>query len=360
VEELSRYLVELSSLFQKRDDILDALRNEIRVTHAGLVGQMIRAMQQHHQQQDPKQPSDDVYHNIVASARRSLEQDMVQGLQDNLNAQSDLLKRILEENAYFCRARGGSSAAAAAMPVSPSSTGDRSILKIEDALEEIDQLDKHLKEGRAFYNVVIPKLEKLQQQVGDVSARLTIDRCDFDDKARRRHQEAEDARMAASMSSSTSPSNNINSNITTNNNDIPTGNNNNNNNSASVGSPRNPPASGYCIEPSAATRSPVIEHQRRISDSSNFDAGGSISSGSHNSVHGNPGGGGGGVVQSVASSSLSSSLPSVPLYDEPGVRVDDEKVASLVAMDFEPDKVVAALKKYDNNVEQAINDLLSG
>ena len=46
-------------------------------------------------------------------------------------------------------------------------------------------------------------------------------------------------------------------------------------------------------------------------------------------------------------------------HDEPVVRVDDEKVASLVAMDFDPDKVVAALKKYDNNVEQALNDLLS-
>jgi hypothetical protein len=46
-------------------------------------------------------------------------------------------------------------------------------------------------------------------------------------------------------------------------------------------------------------------------------------------------------------------------HNEPRVRVDDEKVASLVAMDFDPDKVVAALKKYDNNVEQALNELLS-
>lgn len=39
--------------------------------------------------------------------------------------------------------------------------------------------------------------------------------------------------------------------------------------------------------------------------------------------------------------------------------VDDEKVANLVAMDFEFEKVVKALRKHDNNFEQALNDLLS-
>jgi UBA/TS-N domain len=39
--------------------------------------------------------------------------------------------------------------------------------------------------------------------------------------------------------------------------------------------------------------------------------------------------------------------------------VDDEKVANLVAMDFEFEKVVSALRKHDNNLEQALNDLLS-
>jgi len=39
--------------------------------------------------------------------------------------------------------------------------------------------------------------------------------------------------------------------------------------------------------------------------------------------------------------------------------VDDEKVATLVGMDFDPDKVVAALEKHNNNVDQALNELLS-
>ena len=39
--------------------------------------------------------------------------------------------------------------------------------------------------------------------------------------------------------------------------------------------------------------------------------------------------------------------------------VDDEKVATLVNMEFDPAKVVAALKKHNNNVDQALNELLS-
>jgi UBA/TS-N domain len=45
--------------------------------------------------------------------------------------------------------------------------------------------------------------------------------------------------------------------------------------------------------------------------------------------------------------------------DDQRTFVDDEKVANLVAMDFEFEKVVTALRKHDNNLEQALNDLLS-
>jgi hypothetical protein len=38
--------------------------------------------------------------------------------------------------------------------------------------------------------------------------------------------------------------------------------------------------------------------------------------------------------------------------------VDDLKVAHLVAMDFDPDKVVAALKRHHNDIDQALNELL--
>jgi len=39
--------------------------------------------------------------------------------------------------------------------------------------------------------------------------------------------------------------------------------------------------------------------------------------------------------------------------------VDDEKVATLVAMEFDAEKVVAALEKHSNDMDQALNELLS-
>ena len=165
------------------------------------------------------------------------------------------LDAILSENEQFMmsRERNGNTQSA-----------DSCIVMIEDAIEEIEQLSKHLKEGRDFYDVVIPKLEKLKQQVGDVSARLTVERLEFDDKASRNRQEEEDALMAKRMT-----------------------------NSNADGPPSDQP----------------------------------------------------GVSQVN--------------YDEPRVFVDDEKVATLVAMDFDPAKVVDALTKHDNNVDQALNELLS-
>ena len=62
--------------------------------------------------------------------------------------------------------------------------------------------------------------------------------------------------------------------------------------------------------------------------------------------------------------------PSLPSLGKPGVycqsnlspppvHVDDKKVARLVAMDFDPEKVLHSLRKYDNNFDQALNDLLA-
>lgn len=42
------------------------------------------------------------------------------------------------------------------------------------------------------------------------------------------------------------------------------------------------------------------------------------------------------------------------------VRVEDDKVAMLVAMDFDPEKAFLALLMHDNNLEAAVNQLLSG
>jgi hypothetical protein len=170
---------------------------------------------------------------------------------------------------------------------------------IEDAIEEIEQLSKHLQEGSDFYKVIVPKLERLKQQVEDVSARLTIERCEYEDKTRRQQQESEDARMAATFGNSSSHHS-------------------------------NGPRSGGAPAQS-------------LTSSSRMDPVGPRPGGSRD-VIGRPGMQPG--VEAVS-------------HSEPVVYVDDEKVASLVAMDFDPDKVVAALKRCDNNIEQALNELLA-
>lgn len=50
----------------------------------------------------------------------------------------------------------------------------------------------------------------------------------------------------------------------------------------------------------------------------------------------------------------------VNYYELPATHVHDEKVASLVAMDFDVDEAFAALLKHDNNMELALNELLHG
>ena len=123
---------------------------------------------------------------------------------------------------------------------------------MEEAVDELDGLQRHLKEGRSFYHRIGPKLKSLEKQAGDLSARLTVERCEYQDRHERSAQLEADARMAAQWHNDET--------------------------------------------------APVLEQSK----------------------------------------------------------VDDEKVASLVAMDFDPEKVVQALEKHDNDVELALNELLSG
>jgi hypothetical protein len=209
-------------------------------------------------------------------------------IQRNVDAQTNLIRTILDENRLFMLARDASQV---------SSSSDSCIVMIEDAIEEIEQLSKHLQEGSDFYKVIVPKLERLKQQVEDVSARLTIERCEYEDKSSRQQQESEDARMAATFGNGNNSSHHSNG-------------------PRSGGAPAQSPASSRRMDPVGPRP------------------------GGSRDVIGRPG-----------------MLPGVEAvsHSEPVVYVDDEKVASLVAMDFDPDKVVAALKRCDNNIEQALN-----
>jgi hypothetical protein len=276
--QLSRLLVELSNLFHDRDSTLEALKEEIRKYD-------IRAKVS---QVNPASPTaDQDYQLAVKQAQKSFS-GIAYEIQLNIDRQSELMEVIMEENEWFMDARDAGANTAAS---------ESCIAMIEDAIDEIEQLSQHMKEGKDFYEVVIPKLENLKHQVGDASVRLTVERCEFEDShnnnAGRRQQEIDDARMAASLAGGT-------------------------------GAPTTDRPSRDSRE-HPLTGHPDADYQGRADVSPTA---------SH------PG------FEAVS-------------HAQPQVRVDDEKLASLVAMDFDPDKVVEALRKYDNNVEQALNELLS-
>jgi ALIX V-shaped domain binding to HIV/BRO1-like domain/UBA/TS-N domain len=282
---LSKLLVELSVLFREREMILSTMREELknfdihsRLSEVDLTGANATIG-------SGNAESEREFRRILIESKESFN-EIAYDIQENINKQTELVQTILVQNQKFMDARDA---------MQSSSSSDSCIVMIEDAIEEIDQLSKHLKEGKDFYDVVIPKLDKLKLQVGDVSARLTVERCEYEDKCQRNEQEAEDARMAASFAG----------------------------NSGGGGSG----SGGEGVDGS---------------NSGNNNASGDSRRGSDVAPRAQPQPG----VEQVS-------------HGVPQVRVDDEKVASLVAMDFDTDKVVEALKKYDNNVDQALNELLS-
>jgi hypothetical protein len=292
---LSRLLVELSSLFHEREVLLNTIRQEVKSFDITLtLTQQVQV--------DPRSAhthqADQEYRNALTYAQKSFD-GIVYEMQNNIEQQTELVDTILHENECFLHAQDTSPSSSSQHTAS----ADSCIVMIEDAMEEIEQLSKHLKEGKDFYDVVIPKLDKLKQQVGDVSARLTVERLEYDDKANRNRQEAQDAKMARRMSTNNSTSGG--------------GGGASRSSTSSAASTRDVPEGGRSSE----------QQQRQQS--------------SHTRSSQQPG------FAQIR-------------HGEPQVRVDDEKVATLVAMEFDPAKVVAALAKYDNNMDEALNELLSG
>lgn len=262
---LSQLLIDLSSLFDRRERAIQTLREQVDSYDilADLRNEGARGDDQEAR-----------YRKVVDDAKRTMHGTLLT-IQATFEEQKALLKKILQENEVFMRAR----------EENRSVTADSCIVMIEDALLEIDEFSKHLKEGKAFYDVIQPKLEKLKQQVGDVSARLTVERCEFEDRLRRSRQEEDDARIAATFSSNDDARHEL----------------------ANLGSGRPTAGNESSSRRDCAGRAARVEHVS---------------------------------------------------HEEPDVRVDDAKFASLVAMEFDPEKVAAALRRYDNDVDQALNELL--
>jgi ALIX V-shaped domain binding to HIV/UBA/TS-N domain len=246
--------------------------------------------------------SDQLYRQIVEVALESF-QPLVNDMRENLEQQNKLWYKIKNENEHFLKARDQKSQQLNSVNVASIVGGP--ILKIYDALDDIELFAKHLSEGRDFYEVVLPKLEKLYQQVGDVSGRLARERMEFEEYSRRLHlvnESPPDRRYGYSRYF----------------------NNDQGEMSAAYNDNRGPLSNGHHMSQSHTfsqnnTNDWLPQHRQ---------------------------------IPSRPSSHTAARAPTE-------VRIDDEVVANLVAMDFDTDRVVAALKRHNNDFEQALNDLLS-
>jgi hypothetical protein len=277
-QHLSYLLGELKALFQERANLMALIRKEFK--NFDVLGALKAKV-------DPIRGTDQDYLDATKHAQKAFDGIRYE-IQTNVERQNELLGTILAENERFMNAR---------MRTTTSQSADSCIVMIEDAIEEIDQLSKHLKEGKAFYNLVLPKLDVLKHQVDDVSARLAVERLEHGEREKKKRQERKDALMAKTLfsnESSSSPSARTESGA------------------ASSSAAARAPASYPVTTPDASAAATAARGR------------------SQSGVAGRTVGG-----------------------------VDDEKVAILVAMEFDADKVVAALEKHNNNVDKALNELLS-
>eukprot|EP00566_Odontella_aurita_P036380 CAMPEP_0113587808 /NCGR_PEP_ID=MMETSP0015_2-20120614/35125_1 /TAXON_ID=2838 /ORGANISM="Odontella" /LENGTH=1237 /DNA_ID=CAMNT_0000493531 /DNA_START=475 /DNA_END=4185 /DNA_ORIENTATION=- /assembly_acc=CAM_ASM_000160 len=111
--------------------------------------------------------------------------------------QNLLMERILKENALFREALDQDATA---------NRGQDYVQKLEDALLTVERVKTQLTEGRNFYDVVMPRLERLREEVSDLSARLVAERLEFmdrmemsGDQEERRQREQSDAELAAKL-----------------------------------------------------------------------------------------------------------------------------------------------------------------
>jgi hypothetical protein len=275
---LSNYLVELSALFDDRDSLLHTLKEQAKTYN--ILEDLMQVGQD---------ASGDQYRQVVESAKASF-QGSVGAMNVNLVQQTRLLYKIMQENDKIMQARDQSQNAAG---------NDSPIIKIEDALDEIDQFTKHLEEGKAFYEVVIPKLEKLHRQVEEASRRLNQERSDYEEYASRTRNEPVGRNSQGGSSRYGSNGGGSGMNLSD---------DRGSRARASSRYDQRPPASRSNMMPQHGSgHQPMMSHGGRAAE----------------------------------------------------VHVDDEKVANLIALDFDPEKVVAALKKHDNDFEEALNELLS-
>ena len=278
-QHLSHLCGELRSLFQKKADLIAMMRDELenfdvaKAIEDTVAGSRTR--------------TDEDFLEATKHAQKHFE-GLRLDIQSCMEHQNELLGTILVENEAFMNSR---------QRTMNSQSAESCIMMIEDAMDEVDQLSKHLKEGKDFYNVVLPKLDELKQLVDDASARLTVERLEYDDTEKKASQEQKDAEMAQQLNEEAAAA---------------------------------PAAAAPETAAAAAQSAPTTQN----SEDSEED-----------------------TKPAAAPSPLP--VPASVAARSPRSNVDDEKVATLMAMEFDADKVVEALEKHNNDMELALNELLA-
>jgi BRO1-like domain/ALIX V-shaped domain binding to HIV/UBA/TS-N domain len=293
---LSNCLIDLSTLINDRDNIMHRLK-EHRKTYN--IGKDLANMGPH--------TPEDICTHLVDLALETL-QPLVHEISLNLEKQAKLLSRIETENEQFVKARDFQLKRRLNPPATTASSklvGGGAIVKIHDSLEEIELFSNHVKEGTGFYDIIIPKLNKLQRQVEEVSSRLARERMDYETSSSRLQHRYDSETISDDRSDRFTR--------------------------RGEGHP--------IMDLPYSNLQQSSRRQTRPSIQSN---------GSSDRLQ----------YLQPRREDMDISRPSGQT-DRPEVRVDDEKLANLVGMDFDPSKVVAALMRHNNDFELALNDLLS-
>jgi len=396
VENLNRYLLELSMLFEARDDLVhERLPEEIKISLQHATNELMRsgivagAEMDENNQNNSKEKA--VCEEIIQRVQPAV-QSVLDEIRSNLNQQGKLLKKIMKENEVFehhleqyHQANGGGNGDGRARKVSGASSvakstspAEKTLLHLQEALDEMDEMTNHWKQGAEFYDSVVTKLLKLQQQVSDISTQLAIERCEYEEDVARSNQEAKDASLAKelakehendSVNSSDDDDDDDGDDVDDDDDDDDDASANDHKRSAKdhrraqleqeaelisrTSLSSNGIHSRQSLGMPSPQRSRVTSDDEDDDDENDDSSSSSSSSGSSDDPEKEE-------EKEKQDTSRFSLRPCQPQNDNSSFRIDDQAMANLVAMEFDPERVVAALEKYNNDVEEALNDLLSG
>jgi len=349
---LSDLLKQLSNLLKQRDLLLSKLK------HTKFTYNIKEKLAKISTNSDS---SSEPYEAVLRSALATFTQ-IHSEIQQNISKQPPLLHRILHENASFTNARQTNSV---------TMKRENIIQMIEEGIFAVNTCKSQVAEGLNFYKSIMPRLQQLKQRASENSVRMAVERLEFEEGTHgnlsKMKQEELDREMAERMAKEAEIGGCNAAAATTQHKDAAVAEKRwnmegqqNNYGISHSSQPLPNTNTGTLMSQEESLKAGLLTSQKQPSSQSQLHPSQQLprpiphaSDVTHRPL--------GGYVP-PNQQTIHSNAPGahhVSPYEQ-YTRVDDEKVASLVSMDFDPEKVVAALSKHDNNIEQALNDLLSG